>query len=178
MNIEPIQQSIVDQLQAAFVASSLPFQAKNLPDNEADYTKAVQGPIAFVVYTGSTSPGVKNTNPITQERKLQFSVECFGRGLYGAAGLFAVRNTVELALIGFRPTNCQRMYLVKDDIDKGKDTIWAHVFQFECMTMLVQDTLSDPVIVPSFTNLTAKFENIGDADDDGNDESTTIIPTS
>jgi hypothetical protein len=176
MNIEIIQQSIVTQLQAAFTASSLLFTAENIPESEAGYRKAVPNPIAYVVYTGSTSPGVRSSNPVIQDRKLQFSVECLSRVLYGPNGLLKVRDYVELALIGFKPVNCDRMYLVKDDIDRADDSIWAHVFQFECITMLVQNDLSDPVVVPNLQTLTAKFENASNPGDAGNGTQTIVIP--
>src|SRR5579871_5165669 len=153
MNIEPIQNSIVDQLQGQFTASSLTFKALNLPDNEADYRRAVGNGIVFIAYSGSTTEGVNNTDPVTQYRKLQFHAECFSRTLYGDTGLFAMRDVVEKTLIGFKPLNAERLYLVKDDITRGEDTIWGHIFQFECMTMLVQDSLSETILGNQYKNL-------------------------
>src|SRR6186713_1669058 len=109
MNMEIIESSIVDKLQAVFVASSLEFQAKALPDAEADYKKYPGKVTAYIVYTGSTSPVVNNTNPVTQPRRLQFAVELFSRALKGPSGLHVARDYVEKALIGFRPTNCNRL---------------------------------------------------------------------
>ena len=175
MNIEIIEASIVTQLQGTYTANALSFSAVALPEVESEYRRAIQNPISFVVYIGSTSPGVRNTNASTQDRKLQFSVECLSRILRGDNGLYRMRDFVERSLMGFRPTNCDRLYLVKDDVTRGEDGIWAHVFQFECLTMLVQDDLSDPVVVPSLKRVDLAFENGGEADDPGNGEVITII---
>lgn len=178
MNIQTVQDSIVTQLQAVFTASSLSFTAQRLPESDAEYTKAVAAPICFVAYTGSTSPGVRNTNPTSQDRKLQFSVQCIGRILYGGTGLYVARHYVEMALIGFKPTNADRMYLVKDELTRGQDTLWIHEFQLECMTLLLQNDLTDPVVVQNFVRGDIKFENGGDQDDPENGESVTFIQTS
>jgi len=177
MNIEAIEQEIVDHLQAVFTESATVYKALVMPDSVIDYAKAVPTAVAYVVYTGSTSPGVRNTNPITQDRKPQFSVECLGRSRRGEGGLLILMDLVEKALIGFRPSSCDRMYLVKDDADRGTDGLWVHVYGFECKAMLVQDSLSEPIVVPALSDLKVKFLNGANADDDSNGESTTIIPT-
>lgn len=177
MNFEPIQTSIVNQLTATFSAKSLPFQVAHLPDNDADYIKAVQKQIVFVAYTGSTSPGLTSTNPVIQERKVQFAVECFSRMLYGENGISVVADNVEKSLVGFKPLNCGRLYLVKDDIIRGQDHIWTHSFQFECTTILVQDDLSDPIVVPNLSTVTSKFQNAANSQDAANGSEQTVIPT-
>jgi hypothetical protein len=42
--------------------------------------------------------------------------------------------------------------------------------------MLVQNDLSDPVVVENFQTLTAKFENASKPGDTGNGSETTVIP--
>jgi hypothetical protein len=176
MNFDPIEDSIVTQLQAKFEASGLPFEAKKIPDAEADYKRAVNGVIAYVLFTGSGSPGVKNTNPVTQDRKAQFAIEIFGRKRKGVDGVSAASHLMELALVGFRPVSCDRLYLVKDDYDKDSDGFWIHIYRLECMTMLVQESLSDAVVVPSFTTLSTTFVNEANSDDDDNGQEVILIP--
>lgn len=154
MNIYPIQQSIVSRLQTDFTAAGTPFSALDLPETSKGYDLALQAPIVYVVYSGSQASASTTTNTIVQPRKLTFNCEIHSRKLYNADGLFAVRDILEQSLIGFKPLNCQRLYLVKDDITQTEDTsLWIHVFQFECETVLVQKDESDPIIVPSFQEL-------------------------
>ena len=175
MNFEPIQKSITTQLSNGFTAAAVDYIAQDLPESVADYSRAVTVPRAYVVYTGSTSPGVKNTNPTTQDRKAQFAVECYGRSLYDLEGVHALAALVEKLLVGFCPLSCDRLYLVKDDLIKGDDGIWCRVIQFECMTMVVQDQLSDPVVVPGLQGASIKFQNLGNSGDPDNGTSDPII---
>ena len=176
MNFEPSQDSIVAQLNGRFQESGRPFSAQKIPDAENDYRKAATGVMAYVVNTDSNSPGVRNTNASTQDRFARFAVECFSRKLYGDDGLFAARHLVEKALVGFKPTSCDRLYFVRDAMDKGTDGIWIYLINFECKTMIVQDDLSDPVIVPRLAAVQSTFQNAGNSEDDGNGESTNVIP--
>jgi hypothetical protein len=148
MNVYNIQHSITEQLTAGFTSVSSPVLAFDLPDNPNDFQKAVTTPIAYVVYTGSKADSSNSTRVVTQRRKLSFTVEVHARSLYAANGLHTTRDLVEQILIGWAPLNCQRLYLIKDDIDKTDDGIWVHMLQFECETMLVQVADDDPIVVP------------------------------
>ena len=156
MNILLSQQSIVEHLAADFTSACLPFLSRDLPDTSREYENGLVIPIAYVVYSGSTASGTVTSNTIAQPRKVRFSVECYGRTLYRANGLFVLRDVVEQSLVGFKPTNCQRLYLLSDEISQTDDKIWVHVYQFECETMLVQKDESEPIIIPSFQELIPK----------------------
>lgn len=153
MNIEIIQQSIVDKLSNDFTASSLTFGAFNLPDTQSGYDDAMKtvpnSAAAFVVYSGSVADPMVTTNPVAQKRRLNFTVECHSRKLYGLTGMYVLRDWIEKILLGFRPTNADRLYLIKDEITKTEDGVWVHAFQFECVAMLVQTDITDPVIAGS-----------------------------
>ncbi len=150
MNFEPITQSIVEQLATGFTNSSLPFTAYRMPNSVADYNTAANAiiinPACFVVYSGSSAQLPNNTGPVSQLRKATFNVECHGKSLYGNHGLHALADLVELLLVGFEPLNCNRLYLIKDEISKTEDGIMIHLFQFECETMLVQWYSNEQII--------------------------------
>jgi hypothetical protein len=156
MNLYPSQESIVTKLAADLATADSEFLAKDLPDSQADYDVAVKKPIAYVIYAGSQALPSVAANVISQPRKLKFNVEFHSKKLYGQIGLFLVRDILEQSLVGFKPTNCGRLSLLKDDISKTEEGIWVHVYQFECETMLVQKSDSDPVIVPVFVELTTE----------------------
>jgi len=151
MDLRAQQAAIKDQLNVAFAGTV--FTAQELPEVDADYQRAVPNPIAYVVYTGSSTIGHLSTDPVVQERKLKFNIECYGRLLYGPNGIFALRAIIETALIGFAPPNSKRLYLVSDEISRGEDSIWSHVYAFECITTIVQANLEDPIIVPSLKSI-------------------------
>lgn len=153
MNLYPSQESIVQHLQADFTAAETSFLAKDLPEAEVNYDAGLKNPIAYVVYVGSQADPSATTHTIAQPRKVRFNIEVHAKKLYGTSGIFSVRDVLEQSLIGFKPTNCQKLYLLKDDISKTEEGVWVHVYQLECQTMLVQKQENDPIIVPSFTEL-------------------------
>ena len=153
MNIYTSQTSIVAALTAAFTALSARWIASDLPQSQKEYNVAVPIEIIWVVYKGSTADPSNSINQIVQERKVSFAVEIYSRSLYDENGVMAIRDVIEQVLIGFKPANCQRLYLIKDDLTISDDRIWAHVLQFECKTMLIQKEDSDLVIVNNFSGI-------------------------
>jgi len=157
MNIYAIQDSIVSLVQSAFEALGLPFTCKHMPDNPDGFNRAVINPIVYVINVTNLSDPPKDTRVVSQNRKLQFNFEIQGRNLYGANGLYAVRDLIEQIVTGFQPLNSGRLYLLRDDISQTTDNIWVHVYQFQCTTFLVQKDDSDPIVVPSFVGV--EFSN-------------------
>lgn len=154
MNIYSTQKNIVDQLNAAFTAANLACEALDLPENDADFKKAVPNPLAFVIYTGSNPAGSVSTRGVAQRRPLKFSIELHGRWLYKQdAGMFWIRDVLEQAIIGFAPINCEPITLISDSITQTEDKVWVHVYNVECLCMLVGKDPDDPIIVPSFKEL-------------------------
>jgi len=151
MDTRPIQTAITEQLNGAFNGTT--FSAQELPEAEADYQRAVPNALAYVLFTGSETIGIASTDPVIQQRRLKFNVECYSKLLYGPAGLFALRQLLESALVGYLPPNCERLYLTKDDLSRGEDLIWLHVYNFECLTMLVQDNYTEPTPVTALTGI-------------------------
>lgn len=151
MDIGSVQTAITTQLSGAFAGTT--FAAQELPDNDAAFQRAVPNPIAYVLYTGSEPIGFLSTDPVVQCRRLKFNVECYSRLIYGVNGLDAVRQLLESALVGFRPPNCDRVYLVKDELNRGEDLIWCHVYNLACETVLVQNNFSEPIVVQTFTGI-------------------------
>ncbi|MDI3319987.1 Gp37 family protein [Pinibacter soli] len=153
MNISAIQSSIVTKLSTEFEALGLQFLAKDVPDSDKDYDIAVTKPVAYVVYMGSQALPSISTNVIAQVRNLQFNVEIHARTLYRENGLHVVRDIVEQILIGFKPLNSQRLFLLKDEISKTDQGIWVHILQLQCESRLIQVDEPRNIIIPEFKEL-------------------------
>lgn len=153
MNIYLTQKSIVERLQLDFTEAGTSFLALDLPDSEDEFESGFVNSIAYVVYTGSQALGSVSTSVIAQPRKARFNLECHARTLYGPTGLYAMRDVVEQSIIGFMPTNSNRLYLLKDDIKQTDEGLWVHVYELECDLMLIQKDESDLIVVPSFQEL-------------------------
>lgn len=153
MNINSSQESIVSKLQSVFDSLGVRWKVFKLPEAQNQYQIGVPNEVVYVIYHGSTASPSISTNTIAQPRKISFSVDIYSRSLYDQNGLSNIRDIVEQALIGFKPTNCQRLYLIKDEFTITDDKIWAHVIQFECETLVVQKEENEAIIVPSFQEL-------------------------
>lgn len=152
MNIYTSQASIVAALTTAFTALEVRWIASDLPEAQNQYQLGVPNERVWVVYKGSTAdPSI--TNQIAQDRKVSFAVEIYSKSLYDSNGVMAIRDVIEQVLIGFKPTSCQRLYLVKDELTITEDRIWAHVLQLECKTLLVQKEDSDPIVINNFLGI-------------------------
>lgn len=156
MNLYNSQKSIVDKLQEQFTSLGLPFTSEDLPEAENKLT-AVENPIVYVFYAGSSASPSRSSSVIAQDRKVSFHCSINARNLYGDTGMHAVRDIVEQVLVGFKPRNCQRLSLISDDIGRAENKIWVHTLQFECQTMLVQKDETDPIVVPTFEDMKLKM---------------------
>jgi hypothetical protein len=176
MNIYATQDDIVTKVQSTFTAMSLPFTCVHIPDTaegfavlsawaykgtnvnisdtDEDYSETDTYPIVYVVNTRNFAAAPEDTETIVQKRKLQFILELHGNTLYGDNGLYVLRDWIEKIVTGFAPSNCDKLYLIKDELLQTKNKLWIHLFVFECTTLLVQEDESDPIIVPSLTTVT------------------------
>lgn len=153
MDIQAAEDAITNQLSAAFNGTT--FTAQSMPDNDGDIQRAVPNPIAYVLNTGSYPIEIISTDPVVQRRMLKFNVECYSKLRKGVNGLAALKPLLESALIGFMPPSCKRLYLVKDDLLRGDDSIFCHVYSLECETTLIQNNFSEPIVIASFQGIGA-----------------------
>lgn len=153
MNIYEIQKNIVQQLQHEFDKLQLPYRAMDLPDAPANYNRALVNPVVYVVYTGSTADPSIAMPPVAQIRRLNFDLEIHARSLYADNGMFAARDVVEQAIIGFMPDNAHQIYLKSDEVSQIEDTLWVHVLKVECTARLVQRDFSEPIVVPELKEI-------------------------
>jgi hypothetical protein len=153
MNIIDIQASIVAKLTEVFTELDAPFVAKDFPETDDDYDIAVKKTTAYVVYTGSQAQSSISTNVIAQPRNLQFTVEVHSKTLYKVTGLHVASDLVEQILIGFKPLNSERLYMVKDELTKTDQGIWVRLLHLQCESRLIQVDEPRKIIIPSFKEL-------------------------
>lgn len=147
MNLEVVQDSVIAKLQSYFEDEdngSLNCKAAKLPDTDKDYERAIAENIVFVSIMGGNAEQTISTGPVIQKRKLNVVVIPHSSSLYGAAGLQALQDAVEKVLLGFKPTNCDKLTYVKDERDKiAEHGVWLQSYNFETSCMMVQDPASN-----------------------------------
>jgi hypothetical protein len=147
MNLEVVQDSVIAKLQSYFVGhSSLNCKAAKLPDTDRDYERAISENIVFVSIMGGNAEQTISTGPVMQKRKLNVVVIPHASSLYADDGLQALQDVVERVLLGFKPTNCDKLIYVKDERDKiAEHGVWLQSYNFETTCMMVQDPVSNDV---------------------------------
>ncbi len=137
MNYEQLEADIVTRLSTPLNTAG--FDVVPLPEVEAEYTQPIEKGKVTVAYKESSFPGgVKSTSEIVQEE--QITVELFLQcmKLRGAAGIYNLIRLVKARLVGFRPTHCNKLYLVKTGFVEKVDNLWTYTMHVQCMSMVVE----------------------------------------
>ena len=113
MRYDILQTAVTSQLQTAisgaFGAGVL--EVVPMPDTEAEYRKPFLKPRLTVIFTGAKFGTRTGTDPVRQLETLTFQVNIQAKRLYGNEGIYPIIEATRLALLGFRPGDCQPMTL-------------------------------------------------------------------
>jgi hypothetical protein len=85
-----------------------------LPEVEDEFQRPFGAGRVTVAYKSSDFPALKSTFEIVQDELLHFEVVVQARKLRGSNGVHAMVEAIKRLLVGFRPTDCSKMYLVKN----------------------------------------------------------------
>ena len=138
------------QIESEIVAHMADFASANidvvqLPEVQADFERPFLNGRITVAYKSSEFGDVRNTHHIVQDEKLSFELVIVCRKLRGASGLHSVTEMVKRKLLGFAPTDCSKMRLIKygyTDYDK-ESALWAYSMIFETTYRLVEEAEYD-----------------------------------
>ena len=133
-----IEQEIVTRL-ADLATANIDVVA--LPEFQEDFKRPFQNARVTVAYKSSEFGEVKNAFHIVQDEKLQFELIIVCRKLRGASGLHSVTEMVKRKLLGFDPTDCSKMRLIKNGFTdyQTESALWAYSMIFETSYRLVED---------------------------------------
>lgn len=158
---EDIENSIITQL-TPLISSNL--QIVPLPENEADYLKPLIVNRVTVMYFdseyGDSDNPVASTGIVVQAEKVFIEITIESKRLRGNSGVYTVWNAIKGLLLGFTPTDCDRLRLLKFGIDnKGKkDTTWAYCGILYCTRLEVQKDTED--VYPLIKQINFDYESI------------------
>jgi hypothetical protein len=119
----------------------LMFDVVALPQLQADYQRPFQHVRVTVAYKSSDFGEIKSTHHITQPEKIQIEVIIQSRFLRGVTGIHKFTDIVKRRLVGFRPTDCTKMYLVKNGFSdyNNESALWSYSLLFETTYTIVED---------------------------------------
>jgi len=153
MNYETIQNDIAARLETANTPTAV-WEVEVLPEKEEDYKRPVLKGFGRITveYHSSTYAKPMSTDSSNQEEIANFIVHIRASALYGNKGIHALLELVKAKLVGFKPTNCKKLRLVRCEPQPKTDNIWLTILQFE--TTCVQVELDDPSTDVLITQIT------------------------
>lgn len=140
MDYQQLQTDIATRLAEINTNPSAPIaDVMALPEAESNYKRAAHDrPLVTVLYTGSEyGQGNKTNNSITidmvtQEEIIGFQVNVEAKKLYGSTGLYAILNVVQSLLLGFEPTDCDKIHFKRSALQRDEKDNTLFIFVLEC----------------------------------------------
>jgi len=121
---EELEDELAGLLQGNF------FEAKPLPDNEADFKPSMK-PKVYVMYDNSDFPESENLGMVVQEDKMKIGFEIHARTRRGPEGIFAIQKMVYKKILGYKPFGCNKFQLISfGPLAGNKPNEWMYYAQF------------------------------------------------
>lgn len=141
MNYETLQTDIAARLAEINTNPAAPIaDVMALPEAESNYKRAAHDrPLITIFYTGSEyGKGNSDYNSIAidvvaQEETVGFQVNVEGKKLYGSTGLYAILNVVQSLLLGFSPTDCEKIHFKRSMLQRDEKDNTLFIFVLECI---------------------------------------------
>lgn len=148
MNYGIAETEIKQRLQTYFASQQLggnpltdsceAFEMPESPDQYnqlvADLTKAK----AIVQYSESTYGPVKAADVVVQDETMTFRILFEFKRMRGANGLYTIMEYTKKALLGWRLSSSDKMYISKYGLQQYQDGVFQPYLDFSCKTMLTQ----------------------------------------
>jgi hypothetical protein len=150
MNYQELQTDIAARLAEINTNPAAPVaDVMALPEAESNYKRANHDrPLVTVFYTGSEyGKGNSDFNSISidivaQEETIGFQVNIEAKKLYGVTGLYAILNVVQSLLLGFEPTDCEKIHFKRSMLQRDEKDNTLFIFVLEC---IVKSTVVEDV---------------------------------
>jgi hypothetical protein len=155
MNYEQAEQDIADRL-APFVTAGV-IDIVLLPQNVSDFKRPFTKGKITICYKGSKWQDPRSTAQISQEEEVMFQIEIQSRTLRGDHGIYLMKKALNQAIIGFAPTDCDRIYAKESGMtgvaETLNDGVWTYSYVVACKSISVEDYEEDlSVLLKKITN--------------------------
>ena len=134
-----IEQEIVDRLQPLTTANTI--DVVSLPEFQADFERPFLHGRVTVAYKSSEFGPIKGSDYVIQDEMIQVEVIVQARLLKGNTGLHSITEAIKRRLLGFPPTDCTKLFLVKNAFGElnNETALWTYSMVFQCRYTLVED---------------------------------------
>ena len=130
----PIIDAVQQHLQAA-----LPHIGVDVfPERPGDYSLTHPVGVVLVGYQGSKFTKLEDLGMIAQQRDVTLSLTIMGVGWHSDEGTLAILDEVRLAIVGYRPPNCQMCHLIHEQFLSEDAGAWQYELLVQTETQQVQ----------------------------------------
>ena len=147
MNYEQLEDQVYTRILP--MASVQGISVRKMPENEAERQVAFPGNAQFtVIYAGSEYPETMSTSQVSQDEKVFIQVLIESSFLRGPQGIYNLLSALKSYLVGFSPSFCTRMQVVKHHTIGGDEAekinnMWNYNVIFQARAITVEDFTED-----------------------------------
>ena len=139
--------SLYTDIEAEIVARLTPFKAQGfnvlaLPEVQADYEKPFLNGRITVAYHSSEFDKPQSTEQVSQWEQINFIIAVESTKLrVEGRGIYDLMATIRRYLIGFQPSNCDRMWAKEAGLKKAEydNNLWTYYAIYCTKTLAVED---------------------------------------
>jgi hypothetical protein len=131
---------IIDAIAGRLKAKLPQFAVEFFPDKPRDYRLNHPRGALLVSYTGSRYGDLIDIAYVAQERTLVVTVTVVMRQLNGRGGAIDAVDAARLALLGWRPPDCQQLTAASETFLGETAGLWQYALNLRTETLAVEDT--------------------------------------
>ena len=160
MNYSVAETSIVERLGP--LAAEFSCEVLQMPSTQAEY-KTPTGPFVWVSYERSKfdqtndDPRLQSSGPTIQKEVMQFQITFNAKTLRGEKGIHVLMAAARLLLVGFKPTNCHKLYMIEVTPEKFEENLWTYKMVMGCQSVVMELDGDDDEVGAEITRI--RLEN-------------------
>lgn len=131
-------QPILSSIQAHLLSQIDTFAIELFPDNPDEYFLRDELGAILIQYAGSKFELQGSTDLIHQRRYVNIALTVIARSQHDDSGALEVLDKVRLAIVGFRPTNCEPCTLISEQFGGEDEGLWQYQIIVQTSTWQVE----------------------------------------
>lgn len=133
---------ILEDIRTRLLAKVERFEVDLFPEDPEKYRLNAEDGAILVQYVGSTFKEVGSTSIVQQQRIVNVVLTVLARSQHDESGALNVLDQTRLAVVGFKPSNCTSISLLKEEFLGEESGIWQ--FQLWLKTETYQVEQDEP----------------------------------
>jgi hypothetical protein len=148
---------IIDAIAARLRAKLPQFAVEFFPDKPLEYRLNHARGALLVSYAGGRYSAPVDVEYVAQPRELRVTVTVVVRQLNGRGGAVDTVEGARMALLGWRPPDCQKMRAVSETYLGERAGLWQYALDMSTFAVVIED--ADAPDGPPFEQITSLEEN-------------------